>query len=355
MGLKRLATISAVSIVVLAVVIALILVITPGRREVKPATPEAMAATLALVNMRDAMNVAVIEFSEDPEFGEMDVATVCWELGEGVMTEAHRKLLTAWEDAGFFECVQAAASAESLASATASMSLMTDRWEVDPNGNRSFEPSKLMTHGEARQLVRALGGSFGAAEDDDRRVACFAAGMRLAESQDASRDDLARLTAPAVLALMLSHLREQLLSGPIDVETGQRFDQAIGSVADRSWVRMYGVGVMTRTELLGARLHLAMERYRAAHDTLPTSLDDLVPEFLDALPQDPASSGAFRYTLLDEPDELGRDYLVYSVGLDKQDNGGRVKADARNIALRGMDKEDRREGKGYDFVVNLPE
>ena len=36
----------------------------------------------------------------------------------------------------------------------------------------------------------------------------------------------------------------------------------------------------------------------------------------------PESDGAFRYRVLEKPDELGRTYLLYSVGPDGKDNGG---------------------------------
>lgn len=55
--------------------------------------------------------------------------------------------------------------------------------------------------------------------------------------------------------------------------------------------------------------------------TSPESLDDLVPEYLEAVPIDPASGKAYGYRLLtDDPD--GRPYLLYSFGVDGADDGG---------------------------------
>lgn len=62
---------------------------------------------------------------------------------------------------------------------------------------------------------------------------------------------------------------------------------------------------------------LAVERFRLAHRTLPKKLDDLVPQFLSAVPEDPFDGLPLRYR------NLERGYVVYSVGADGQDNGGR--------------------------------
>jgi len=62
---------------------------------------------------------------------------------------------------------------------------------------------------------------------------------------------------------------------------------------------------------------LAIERFRLAHGgTLPDSLAELVPTWLDQLPLDPFDGGPLRYKT------HGASYVVYSVGSDGQDNGG---------------------------------
>jgi hypothetical protein len=67
-----------------------------------------------------------------------------------------------------------------------------------------------------------------------------------------------------------------------------------------------------------AETALAVERYRLKHDnTLPSSLDALVPEQLQAVPADPFDGKPLRYERL-----VGRGYVVYSVGKDLQDNHG---------------------------------
>jgi hypothetical protein len=71
-----------------------------------------------------------------------------------------------------------------------------------------------------------------------------------------------------------------------------------------------------------ARIHvaatvLAIERFRLAHGgTLPVSLDQLAPAWLDKVPSDPFDGQALHYQT------HGSSYAVYSVGSDCQDGGG---------------------------------
>ena len=61
---------------------------------------------------------------------------------------------------------------------------------------------------------------------------------------------------------------------------------------------------------------VAVERYRAVHGRSPESLDQLVPDFIPKVPIDPFDGQPLRYRL--DPDR----YVVYSVGEDRQDDGG---------------------------------
>jgi len=70
-------------------------------------------------------------------------------------------------------------------------------------------------------------------------------------------------------------------------------------------------------------------------------LDALVPKYLSELPGDPyAADGRYRYIA----GPTMRDVVVYSVGFDGEDNGGKVWPEHPDIGYRG-------EGKGYDAVV----
>jgi hypothetical protein len=67
----------------------------------------------------------------------------------------------------------------------------------------------------------------------------------------------------------------------------------------------------------------ALERYRLKHGRLPENLEELVPEFVGAVPVDPVNGQPLRYAR-----KGARDYLLYSVGWNlKDDNGVSRKGD----------------------------
>jgi len=72
-------------------------------------------------------------------------------------------------------------------------------------------------------------------------------------------------------------------------------------------------------QLRTARAALAIERYRLATGKLPDTLAELVPAYLDATPKDPFDSKDLRYKKL-EPG-----FVVYSIGEDGSDDGGKEK------------------------------
>ena len=72
-------------------------------------------------------------------------------------------------------------------------------------------------------------------------------------------------------------------------------------------------------QLLTARVGLAIERYRLAAGKLPDTLNDLVPDYLDAVPKDPFDGNELRYKRL-EPG-----FVVYSIGEDLIDDSGKEK------------------------------
>ena len=61
---------------------------------------------------------------------------------------------------------------------------------------------------------------------------------------------------------------------------------------------------------------LATERYRLAEGRLPGKLADLVPEYLDAVPEDPFDGQPLRYRRRE------KGYVIYSIGKDGVDGGG---------------------------------
>ena len=59
-----------------------------------------------------------------------------------------------------------------------------------------------------------------------------------------------------------------------------------------------------------------IERFRNTNGTLPDSLDNLLPAFLNSVPIDPFDGQPLRYK------KLAKGYVVYSVGEDGKDDGG---------------------------------
>lgn len=62
---------------------------------------------------------------------------------------------------------------------------------------------------------------------------------------------------------------------------------------------------------------IAAERYRQQHGSLPAQLNDLVPDYLDAVPEDPFTRDPLRYRV----EDTGA--IIYSLGADNTDNDGR--------------------------------
>jgi hypothetical protein len=79
------------------------------------------------------------------------------------------------------------------------------------------------------------------------------------------------------------------------------------------------IDVRTVAQLRTAQACLAIERYRLAGGKLPDSLTELIPTYLDAVPQDPFDGKDLRYKKL----ETG--FVVYSIGEDGSDDGGKEK------------------------------
>ena len=86
----------------------------------------------------------------------------------------------------------------------------------------------------------------------------------------------------------------------------------------------------------------ALELYRIDNGNYPTSLSDLVPKYVPALPTDPNSLAPFIYKV------KRQSVLLYSVGLDTANNDGMNRSEA---ALSGSPEYDHRylKGKLSDF------
>jgi hypothetical protein len=102
----------------------------------------------------------------------------------------------------------------------------------------------------------------------------------------------------------------------------------------------------------GLETMIALERYRNAHADYPQTLDQLVPAYLPALPQDPWSDQPLRYKRIDPvQDPHRRAYLLYSVAADGKDNGG-VRMPETQFPLEALQRSHK--DSSYDFILNDP-
>lgn len=102
----------------------------------------------------------------------------------------------------------------------------------------------------------------------------------------------------------------------------------------------------------GIRAMIAIERYRATNGRYPSKLADLVPEFLAAEPRDPFTGRGLAYRTIDPAaDRFGRGYLLYSIGADGVDDGGRTNPTDPTFPLKSASGA---VSTTSDYVINEP-
>ena len=110
---------------------------------------------------------------------------------------------------------------------------------------------------------------------------------------------------------------------PLDATVGYLSD----SVERRSELLSTGAGfIQSNAKILAFMrcnvLAIAVERYRRSNGRLPESLDDLLPDYTYSIPLDPFTGKKLLYSY----DEGS--YVVYSVDINRQDDGGSVTFEA---------------------------
>ena len=88
--------------------------------------------------------------------------------------------------------------------------------------------------------------------------------------------------------------------------------------------RVVSIDLRITAGLRAARASLAVERYRLAVGKLPETLAELVPSYLEAVPKDPFDGAELRYKGLE------KGYVVYSIGEDGSDDGGKERSKERH-------------------------
>jgi len=123
--------------------------------------------------------------------------------------------------------------------------------------------------------------------------------------------------------------------GPAEDRYGRsREGLVLGLVDTRSMPAMIGHEMKYVAQLEIAKTPLAVERYRLSHGSLPKTLDQLVPDYLAAVPEDPFDGAPLRYK------RLHRGFLIYSVGEDRKDDGGK-------------EEPRKKQGETYDLVFRV--
>jgi ABC-type Na+ efflux pump permease subunit len=147
-------------------------------------------------------------------------------------------------------------------------------------------------------------------------------------------------TAPTrAIQLRFNNRAEQIATLPVEQQQAafQQLDDESRNLPFAS--RMLVPGTLwvatacltSRARLRCASTALACERYRLARGAWPSALEELVPRFLPRLPIDPFDGKPIRFRR--ENDH----FVLYSVGEDRRDDGGRTEAVSRSSAGRDLE------------------
>jgi type II secretory pathway pseudopilin PulG len=94
-----------------------------------------------------------------------------------------------------------------------------------------------------------------------------------------------------------------------------------------SWSKAMRTAAETKARLVALKTALAIERFRLANNnSLPPTLDALVPNFCSSAPRDPFDEQPLRYK------KLPSGYVVYSIGADGIDNAGAERSNRKNMS-----------------------
>lgn len=151
--------------------------------------------------------------------------------------------------------------------------------------------------------------------------------LRAMKGQQALIESLRMVRKGDPYTLALDTQDKKLIAAGIervkDDEAGVRLDMIDQELASlfsntvRSLERFIVRGLKMEIARQLATTAIALKRYQLAHGNFPASLQSLVPDYLAALPLDPADGNPLRYRL--EPDG---NFKLYSIGDDGVDNGG---------------------------------
>jgi hypothetical protein len=104
----------------------------------------------------------------------------------------------------------------------------------------------------------------------------------------------------------------------------------------------------TNVQVAATRTLLALKAYKLDKGRLPETLEQLVPEYLDAVPIDDFDGKPVRYNAAKK--------IIYSVGKDLEDNGGTTKQEFIDASIkeRGFDPKDADPGQLRNIEDEYP-
>jgi hypothetical protein len=193
--------------------------------------------------------------------------------------------------------------------------------QTEPSGN-ALEAAQKLFEDEASQpllLIQARGErahSFAEMENEGGWFLHLAVKPRLLELHNKCVEAAKR--TPEEQISLLQELKKEPAAKHIMVSLWFSSHEKLVQVfvRNQAWLRCTYVG-------------LAVERYRLAHNRWPDKLASLVAEFIRELPADPYNGAPLKYRRLDDG------VVIYSVGPDGQDNGGKL--DRQNPTAQGTD------------------
>jgi len=128
---------------------------------------------------------------------------------------------------------------------------------------------------------------------------------------DCMATNISIIQLPARERLQLSNVNEELVAKGRD----RYFIMSTHLLPSLSRISVKITENEVRMQL--AQTAIAVERFRLAHDRLPASLSEMVPQYLESVPEDPFDGHPIRFKLLE------KGYVIYSVGCDGVDDGGK--------------------------------
>lgn len=158
-----------------------------------------------------------------------------------------------------------------------------------------------------------------------------------------------------------AQFRSELAKHPIDRWKSFDPDEAASHFRDDPLLRLWDYGFTSffvesssvHARLDGLVVLLRIEQFVARTGRHPSSLIEIERELDLKLPTDPLHGEPFVYRRLEEPDEHGRTYLLYSTGYDQTEDGGREATSDDHDEGRHAPLKDR-SSTGFDFVINQP-